>query len=107
MDSRIGLRPAAVPDHRRFGSARPPVLARALLALSAVDSRLGIVVLGLEQGRTARYGLWNRSGSDPFRRDAPQPAALVVVLLVSSGIDSPWSDRDHPPGNRPAFQQVR
>src|SRR6266478_635574 len=107
MVSGIGFRPAAVPDHRRSGPAGTPVLACAFLALRAVHSKLGLVVLGLDQGRTARYGVWNRAGADPVRGDAAQPAALVAVFLVSRGLDSPWTDRDHPPGDRSAIQQVR
>src|SRR5260370_7648750 len=81
MDSRIGVRPAAFPDHRSAETAIAPVLALAFLALSAIGSGLGFVVLGLDQGRASRYRIWNRFGADPIRRNAPQSASLMVLFL--------------------------
>src|SRR2546427_7663099 len=107
MDSRIGIRSAAFPDHRGFETAGAPDLAFAFLALSAVCSRLGLLVPGLEQRGTSPYRVWNRSGPDPVRRDAAQSAALVVLFLVSCGLDSVWIDHDHSPGDRSVVQQIR
>src|SRR5713226_10319349 len=107
MDSRIGVRSAAFPDHRRSETARAPDLAFAFHALSAICSRLGLVVLGLEQGRIPPFHVWNRSGPDPVRRDAAQPAALVVIFLVSCDLDSARIDRYHSPGDRSLVQQIR
>src|SRR5712691_455197 len=107
MDTGIRIRAAALPDDRRAGSARAPVLARAFPALSAIRSRLGLVVLGLDQGRISEHRIWNHSGAHPVCGDAAQSAALVAVFLVPSRSDSPGSDRDHSPGDRPPVQQVR
>src|SRR6266849_2710037 len=107
MDSRIGVRPAPFPDHRSAETAPAPILALAFLALSAICSRLGLVVLGLDQGGTSRYRVWNCAGPDSVRRDAAQSAALVVIFLVSCGLDSVWSDRDYSPGDRSIIQQIR
>src|SRR5712692_4943434 len=107
MDSRIGVRSAAFPNHRRSETAGAPDLAFAFLALSAIGSGLGLVVLGLDQGRTSSYRVWNRSSPDPVRRDAAQSAALVVVFLVSRGLDSAWIDRDRTLGDRTVVQQIR
>src|SRR5260370_39399241 len=94
MDSRISVRPAAFSDPRRLETAGAPNLAFAFLALSAICSVLGLVVLGLEQGGTSRYRVWNCSGPDPLRSNAPKSAALVVVFLVSRGLDSVWVHGD-------------
>src|SRR5216683_4696027 len=107
MDSRIGLRPAAFPDPRRFETARAHLLARAFPALRAVDSRLGLVALGLDQRRVLEHSIWDRSGADPVCRNEAQPAALVAVLLVSRGPDSLRSDRDRSAGDRSAVRQIR
>src|SRR5881296_4468967 len=52
------------------------VLAFTFPALRTIDSRLGLVVLGLDQGRISRHSVWNRSGLNPVCRNAAQPAAV-------------------------------
>src|SRR6267378_3925909 len=84
MDSRISVRPAAFPDPRCPETAGAPNLAFAFLALSAICSGLGLVVLGLEQGGTSRYLVWNCSGPD-----------------------SVWIDGDFSAGDRSVVQQIR
>src|SRR6266851_512557 len=107
MDSRISVRPAVFPDPRCPETAGAPNLAFAFLALSAICSGLGLVVLGLEQGRTSRYLVWNCSSPDPLRSNATKSAALVVVFLVSCGLDSLWIDGDLSAGDRSVVQQIR
>src|SRR5258708_2862244 len=107
MDSRISVRPAAFPDARCSETACAPNLAFAFLTLSAICSGLGLVVLGLEQGGTSRYRVWNCSGSDPLRRNATKSAALVVVFLVSRGLDSVLIDGDFSAGGRSVVHHVR
>src|SRR5258708_3906813 len=104
MDSRTSVRPAAFPDPRCPETAGAPNLAFALFALSAICSGLGLVVLGLEQGGASRYRVWNRPGPNSVRRDAPQSAALVVLFLVSRGLDSVWIDSDLSAGGRSVVQ---
>src|SRR5260370_17411468 len=85
MDPRVGIRPAPFPVPRRSEAPRAAVLACAVLALRTIRSRVGFVVLGLDQRGTSPHRVWNRSGLDPVCRDAAQSAAGVVVFFFSVG----------------------
>src|SRR5260370_28177647 len=106
MDARIDIRPASFPDHWRSETPRAAVLACAFLALRAIRSGLGLVVLGLDQGSAVRHRAGNSSGPDLVCRDAAESAAMVAVFLVSGGADPPGADRGDPIGDRSAGQSV-
>ena len=102
MDSRIGIRSALFSDHRHSETPRAAVLACAFFALRTIRPRLELMVLGLDQGRASPHRIWNRFGFDLVCRNAAQSTAVVAVLLVPGGADSPWTDRRHPIGDRSA-----
>ncbi len=52
------------------------------LQVRAIHPELAVVVLGLDQRRTAQLRARDSAGNDSLRGDPPQPAPLVAVLLA-------------------------
>src|SRR6267154_2693846 len=91
MDTGIRIRAAALPDHRRAGSARAPVLARAFPALSAIRSRLVLILFAVMRRSPRRWWLYFWF-----------PAVLILlgVIVITPLVIDPLFNKFEPLSNQ-------
>ena len=102
-----GLRAAAAPHPRRPQPAAVDVRPPPAGAVRAVGAGLGVVVLGLDQGRADRDGPRHAARVGALRVPAPQSHAVVVLRLAGLDPGRAAAHLHRPDLHRAAVRHVR